>query len=214
MLNPHLSTLLAQLKLHGFTQSLDSNIDAVYSGEINFEEAMIDAVYSGEINFEEAMIDACKTELLTRARKLTEPLIRNAHLRYPHACIDEIKFDIERRGLSKQFVNRFSECTWINLHKNMSIQGPTGVGKTWLACAFATEACKKGYKTIFYRASEFFEALEQAIDQSNEKLFIKKLIRYDLLIIDDFGLSNIPPKIESHLLDEPYRVCRRLFYLS
>lgn len=81
MLNPHLSTLLAQLKLHGFTQSLDSNIDAVYSGEINFEEAMI---------------DACKTELLTRARKLTERLIRNAHLRYPHACIDEIKFDIER----------------------------------------------------------------------------------------------------------------------
>ena len=201
MLNPHLSTLLAQLKLHGFTQSLDSNIDAVYSGEINFEEAMI---------------DACKTELLTRARKLTERLIRNAHLRYPHACIDEIKFDIERRGLSKQFVNRFSECTWINLHKNMSIQGPTGVGKTWLACAFATEACKKGYKTIFYRASEFFEALEQAIDQSNEKLFIKKLIRYDLLIIDDFGLSNIPPKIESLLLEfiDNYSICGSLLITS
>ncbi|MRA18550.1 hypothetical protein F4T80_08805 [Acinetobacter pittii] len=54
MLNPHLSTLLAQLKLHGFTQSLDSNIDAVYSGEINFEEAMIDACKTG---YTDLMVD-------------------------------------------------------------------------------------------------------------------------------------------------------------
>ncbi|MGO1064076.1 ATP-binding protein [Acinetobacter lwoffii] len=83
MLNPQLSTLLTKLKLHDFSKSLSSNIDAVYLSEINFEEAVI---------------DACKTELLTREQKSIERLIRSAHLRYPHACIDEIKFDVERNG--------------------------------------------------------------------------------------------------------------------
>lgn len=186
MLNPQLSTLLTKLKLHDFAKSLSSNIDAVYLNEINFEEAVI---------------DACKTELLTREQKSIERLIRSAHLRYSHACIDEIKFYVERNGLSIQSINRFSECAWININKNIIILGPTGIGKTWIACAFATEACKKGYKAIFYRAPDFIEALEQAVDNSNEKLFIKKLKRFKLVVIDDFGLSNIPSKVENALLN-------------
>lgn len=56
-------------------------------------------------------------------------------------------------------------------------------------------------KAIFYRAPDFIEALEQAVDNSNEKLFIKKLKRFKLVVIDDFGLSNIPSKVENALLN-------------
>lgn len=201
MLNPNLSTLLTQLKLHGFTKSLSTNIDAVYSNEMNFEESLI---------------DACNTELLIRKQKQVERLIRCAHLRYPHACTDEIRFDVERSGLSKQSVNRFSECTWIRTYKNLNILGPTGIGKTWLACAFATESCKKGYKTKFYRSADFMELLEQAVDNSEEKLFIKKLMKFNLIVIDDFALCNTPSKIENLLLDfvDYYSTCGSLLITS
>lgn len=91
-------------------------------------------------------------------------------------------------------ITRFSECAWIQAHKNVDILGPTGIGKTWLACAFSTTACKKGYKTKFLELQNLREDLEQAVDNSNEKYFIKKLIKFDLIVIDDFGLSDISSK--------------------
>lgn len=186
MLNSQLSLLLSKLKLHGLSKSLATNIDAVYLNQINFEEALI---------------DACTNELLLRDQKNIERLIRSATLRYPHASLEDINFNVERTGLTKQLITRFSECAWIQVHKNMNILGPTGIGKTWLACAFSTTACKKGYKTKFFRSSEFIEELEQAVDSSSEKYFIKKLIKFNLLVIDDFGLSNISSKIEEVLLE-------------
>nr|WP_314233648.1 IS21-like element helper ATPase IstB [uncultured Moraxella sp.] len=186
MLNHQLTALLTKLKLHGVVTSLSANIDAVYSNKINFEEALI---------------DACNTELLIRDQKSLDRLIRVANLRYPHACIDDVNFDANRNGLSKQTINRFSECTWVRTQKNMNILGPTGIGKTWLACAFATKACSNGYKTKFFRCSELIDLFEQAVDNSNEKLLIKNLSKFDLIVIDDFGLGNIPSNIESSLLD-------------
>lgn len=186
MLSHQLTILLKKLKLHNFITSLDANIDAVYSNKLNFEEALI---------------DACNTELLIRHQKSLNRLIRGANLRYPQACIDDVNFSVERGGLSRQVINRFSECTWVNIHKNINILGPTGIGKTWLACAFATEACKRGYKASFYRASKFIDLLEQAVDDSNDELFIKKLIKFNLIVIDDFGLNTIPSKVENLLLD-------------
>lgn len=70
-----------------------------------------------------------------------------------------------------------------------------------LACAFATEACKRGYKTSFYKASKFIDLLERAVDDSNDELFIKNLIKFNLIVIDDFGLNTIPSKVENLLLD-------------
>ncbi|WAU78108.1 ATP-binding protein [Acinetobacter sp. TR3] len=70
----------------------------------------------------------------------------------------------------------------------------------WLG-SFATKACLEGYKTKFFKYADFIDLLEQAIDNSNEKPLIKKLIKFDLIVLDDFGLNHTPAKIESFLLD-------------
>lgn len=186
MLNPKLADLLKKLKLHSFANSLTNSIDSVYSSEINFEEALI---------------DACESELLFRNQKTFERLIRLANLRYPHASIKDINFDVERSGLTKQSTDRFAQCGWINCRRNINILGPTGIGKTWIACAFAAQACSKGYKTKFYKCWDFIELLEQSVETSDGKLLINKLNKYDLIVIDDFGLNHIPSNIESALLD-------------
>lgn len=186
MLNHRLVELLTKLKLHGVVNSLKFNIDEVYANRINFEEALIDAFNS---------------ELLIRNQKTIDRLIRCATLKYPHARIEDVRFDTNRTGLTSQALNRFSECTWIRNHKNLNILGPTGIGKTWLGCAFATKACLEGYKTKFFKYVDFIDLLEQAINNSNEKLLIKKLIKFDLIVLDDFGLNHTPANIESILLD-------------
>ena len=73
--------ILKKLKLHSFANSSTTSIDSVYSSEINFEEALI---------------DACESELLFRNQKSFERLIRLANLRYPHASVKDINFDVER----------------------------------------------------------------------------------------------------------------------
>lgn len=186
MLNHELKALLTKLRLHGVVTSLSANIDAVYSNKINFEEALI---------------DACNTELLIRNSRSVDRLIRSANLRYPHARIEDVNFEVNRDGLTKQSINRFSECTWIHNHKNMNLLGSTGIGKTWLACAFATKACSKGYKTKFFKYFEFIALFEKAVDNTIDKQLIKKLMTFDLLIIDDFGLTSIPSAVEGILLD-------------
>ena len=186
MLNHQLVELLKKLKLHGVANSLKLNIDDVYTYKVNFEEALIDAFTS---------------ELLVRNQKTIDRLIRCATLKYPHARIDDVRFDTNRIGLTSQTVYRFSECTWIRELKNLNILGPTGIGKTWLACAFATKACSEGYKTKFFKYAEFVDLIEQSICNSNEKLLIKRLMKFDLIVLDDFGLNHTPSGIENILLD-------------
>ena len=136
-----------------------------------------------------------------RNQKTIDRLIRSATLKYPHARIEDVCFDTNRIGLTPQTLNRFSECTWVHNHKNLNILGPTGIGKTWLACAFATKACLNGYKTKFFRSSELIEFLNQAVDNAIENKSINHLCKFDLIVVDDFGLGNIPSNIENLLLD-------------
>lgn len=81
---------------------------------------------------------------------------------------------------------------------------------------FATKACSKGYKTKFFKYFEFIALFEKAVDNTIDKQLIKKLMTFDLLIIDDFGLTSIPSAVEGILLDfiDNYSICGSLLITS
>lgn len=78
-----------------------------------------------------------------------------------NASIEDIDFR-HPRGLDKSLVLRLADCQWIKSHNNLIITGPTGVGKSFLACAFAQKACREGYNTLYLRLIKLFEDLSLA----------------------------------------------------
>lgn len=83
------------------------------------------------------------------------------------------------------------DCQWIKSKHNLIFTGATGIGKTWLASALGTHACKYGFKVLFYDTTELFEEFETASRLGTISLLKKKLLSCKLLILDDFGLSKV-----------------------
>ena len=76
--------------------------------------------------------------------------LRRAKLRHPNACIEDIDFR-HPRGLDKSLVLSFASGRWLREHLNILITGPCGVGKSWLACALAHQACRDAFSALYLR---------------------------------------------------------------
>ena len=94
----------------------------------------------------------------------------------------------------------FSDCGWIKSKQNLIFTGATGIGKTWLASAFGTNACKSGFKVLFYNTTELFEEFETALHLGTIAILKKKLLSSKLLILDDFGLSQVSNSWMAHFI--------------
>jgi DNA replication protein DnaC len=92
-------------------------------------------------------------------RKLQQRL-KNAKLRQ-QACVEDIDY-AHARGLSKAVVMDLASSRWAQRHQNILLTGPTGVGKSYLACALGHKACRDGYSVVYRRASRLFDELAQA----------------------------------------------------
>lgn len=138
------------------------------------------------LSFDERFALLIEREYLVREnRKLTNRL-RQAKLK-ENACMEDVDYSPDR-NLSKTVITRLAECSWIVKKENVLITGPTGSGKTWLACAFANQACRQGYGARYIRLPKLFQAIGIAkADGSYIKLmeFVSKL---SLLVLDDWGL--------------------------
>lgn len=121
-------------------------------------------------------------------RKLTRRL-RAAKLRYP-ASIEDVDLS-RRRGLDRQVVRALATCRWVREHQNLLITGPTGVGKSYLACAFVERACRSGYRACYVRAPRLLHDLAVARGDGSYTLVLARLAKLDLLAIDDWLLT--PP---------------------
>ncbi|MBI2859661.1 MAG: ATP-binding protein, partial [Chloroflexi bacterium] len=114
-------------------------------------------------------------------------LLKNARLRQP-AALEDIDF-AHSRGLPKQVMLDLANSQWIAGHRNVLITGPTGIGKSYIACALGNSAARAGYTTLYTRAPRLLESLQQARGDGSHLKLLDKLARVQLLIIDDFLLT-------------------------
>lgn len=131
-------------------------------------------------------------------RKVTRRL-QVARLRQ-QASLEDIDWQTPR-GLDRQQVLTLGTCGYIRDHQNLLITGPTGVGKSWLACAFAERACRVGFWAYYRRASRLFHDLTIAKADGSYGRLLARLAKMDLLVLDDFVLSPLKDAERRDLLE-------------
>jgi len=113
--------------------------------------------------------------------------LRSAQLRYP-ASMENIDY-CASRGLDHAQFQNLASGRWIADGANLIIEGPTGVGKTWLACALGQKACRDDRTVLYQRVTRMFSDLSLARGTSRYQRSMRHLGRVDLLILDDWGLE-------------------------
>jgi DNA replication protein DnaC len=154
------------------------------------------------LDFNERMGMLTDAEWLSRENHRIAKLVKDASLRAGDACFANIDYRPARK-LERPSIARLSDFAWAREHKNIIITGPTGTGKTWLACAFGQEACRMGIRTRYYRMSRLINDLTLANGSGTLNKTLAKLVKVELLILDDWGLSPITPA-DSRLLMEVF----------
>lgn len=126
-------------------------------------------------------------------------LIKNAKLKI-NGCLEDIDYKAPR-GLDKSVILRLAQCDWITQAQNIIITGPTGVGKTYLACALANRACRMGFSAFYIRIPNLFHELAIARADGTYPRIMKKLAKARVLILDDLGLSPMTAPERKDLLE-------------
>jgi hypothetical protein len=123
-----------------------------------------------------------------RDKRLTARL-RAAKLRQ-QASVEDVDYRAAR-GLDRALFQKLSEGEWIDAHDNLALVGPSGVGKSWLACAIGQKACRDNRSVLYHRWPKLCEDMALARGDGRHPRLIKSLGRADLLILDDFGLEPL-----------------------
>ena len=126
-------------------------------------------------------------------------LIKNASFRII-AQLENIKYTANR-NLNKSQILKLSNLKWLNNGENLIITGYTGTGKTFISCAIGLKACMDGYKVVYYNANKLFYRLKYAKSCGNYLKEFEKLIKKDLIIIDDFGLEILDKESRMSLFE-------------
>lgn len=122
-----------------------------------------------------------------------------ARLKVP-ACVEDLDFRADR-GLDKSALLRLAECHFIAEHHHVLITGPTGVGKTYLACALGHAACRRQYRVRYYRCDQLLAALQLARLDGSYPAYVRRLEKTDLLILDDWGITPLDQTAARDLFD-------------
>lgn len=138
-------------------------------------------------------------EETARASRRLKTRLTQARLRL-QACVEDIDYR-SRRGLSKSMVLSLASCQWIGAHLNLVITGPTGVGKTYLACALAHQACRQGLRALYLRLPRLCHDLEIAKADGSYRKQLAKYARQDLVVLDDWGLTPLSAENRRDLLE-------------
>ncbi|MBB5440467.1 DNA replication protein DnaC [Pedobacter sp. AK017] len=114
--------------------------------------------------------------------------------------IEQINFYHER-NIDRNQIMRLAECKYIDAHENIIITGPTGIGKSYLACALGYQACVNGYKVLFWGSRKLFTKLKLARADGSYIKEMAKIERCDLLILDDFGIDPFDAVTRAMLME-------------
>ncbi len=167
---------LDELRLTGMAKALE-------------EQLQVTAPYA-EMSFEERLGLLVDREALERTNRRLEYRLRRAKLRQA-AAVEDLDFR-HPRGLDKRLMRSLIECRWIAEHHNLLLTGPTGTGKTYIACALAHKACREGYTALYARCSTLLRELELARADGRYGKLLGRMAKTDLLLLDDWGLPSLP----------------------
>ena len=141
-----------------------------------------------QLSFEERLGLLIDRQWNWRQNRALERRLRNGRLQGP-ACIEDIDYRTPR-GLDRQVVRSLiQESAWVSAHQNLFLIGPTGIGKTWLARAFAQKACRHGFNALFLKATELFRNLATARADGSHSKLLYQLGHVDLLVVDDWAMA-------------------------
>jgi DNA replication protein DnaC len=135
-----------------------------------------------------------------RENKRLERVLKEAKLRLSQACLEDIDYP-PKRELDKAVVRQLASCRWVDEHQAILITGATGTGKTYVACALAQQACRKGFRAVYRRASRLFDELRLAHADGSYVRVLARLARVDVLVIDDFAIAPVNDVERRHLLE-------------
>ena len=154
----------------------------------------------GELGFDERLALLVEAEWTDRQNKRLDRLLRAAKLRITGACIEDVDYARERK-LDKSLVRQLATGRWIAARQNVVITGPTGVGKTYLACALAQQACRQGHRVLYRRAPRIFDELALARADGSYARLLARLAKIDVLVLDDWGLAPVKDVERRDLLE-------------
>lgn len=157
------------------------------AGMIHSFQNMLDTGSIHDLKNDEMMAHLIEAEYDERHNRRIKTLIKNANFRMI-AHIEEIKYD-SSRNISKSQILKLCDLNWLKKGENIIIIGATGVGKSFLSCAFGLKACMMGYKVNYFNSSKFFGQLKYEKSCGDYYKFMGRFSKKDLIILDDFGLE-------------------------
>ena len=181
-------TTLAQLrtlKLDGLAAGLEEQLAQPGIGAMSFEERIA------------LLVDR---EVHARNDRKLIRLLKSARLKYGQAAIEDIDTR-GRRGIDRREVMSLALGDWISAGQSVLVTGPTGAGKSWLACALAQYACRRGHSAIYQRVPRLQEELRIRHGSGAFGKWLLQLAKTDVLILDDWGMGSIDGMTRSDLLE-------------
>lgn len=185
MLNNLTHEKMRSLGLHGMLRALELQLEQPKSQNLSFDERI------------GVLLDA---EFSDRENRRISKLLKSAKLRHTNANIEGIDFHPSRK-LNQSLILNLADCGWIDRHQSLIFTGLTGTGKSWLACAFGNQACRRNYSTYYTTTTQLFEDILRAQAECTLPRLKRALIKNQLLILDDFGIGNVDQAIGPILLD-------------
>lgn len=183
-----MNTTLAQLrtlKLDGLVAGLEEQMAQPGMAALSFEERIA------------LLVDR---EIHARNDRKLIRLLKSAHLKYGQAAIEDID-SRAGRGIDRREVMSMALGDWVTSGHSVLITGPTGAGKSWLACALAQYACRRGYSAIYQRVPRLQEELRIRHGSGAFGKWLIQLAKTDVLVLDDWGMGAIDSTTRSDLLE-------------
>lgn len=175
---------LLTLRMNGFARAYREIITNVQQDKFTADEIiahLVDAEFDDKYN------------------KKLQRLVKQASFKL-QASFEQLNY-IQPRGLDKNQVLRLQTCDWIKKSTDLLITGPTGVGKSFIACAIGNQACINEFKVIYTTANKLFDSMLFAKADGTYLKLLDNISKTALLIIDDFGLKMIDQKQCNIMLD-------------
>lgn len=152
-----------------------------------------------DLVFEDRLGLLTDAEMIARDNRRLQTRLKNAKLRQS-ACVEDVDLKVQR-GLDRALWNMLTSSQYLQLHRNVRICGPTGAGKSFLACALAQKACRDGYTVLYERSTRLFHDLAVSKATGTYSQFLENIAKTNLLVIDDFGLAPLTDEQRRDLLE-------------